>query len=107
MEKIMKKYLMITCLFIFSSNTVLADEGYVVARFTGCDYFIANGPKGLYVLEWYGGYDPDEGDKISGNIGSYGMKSVIYNNTHRGKVWVEDFLESDSGAAEEINEHCD
>ena len=76
------------------SSAVDADEGVVVKKFGSCDYFIADGPRGLYVLEWYGGYDPDEGDSIIGDIGSYGMKNVIYNSTLSGRVWVEDFLES-------------
>ena len=44
------------------------DQGYVVKTFSGCDYFIADGPRGLYVLEWWGGYDPSEGDTIIGPI---------------------------------------
>jgi hypothetical protein len=83
-----------------------ADQGYVVKEFSGCDYFIADGPRGLYVLEWYGGYDPSEGDTITGDIGSYGFKDVIYNNSYPGRVWVEDFLESPDAAMEEIRDHC-
>ena len=86
---------------------IIADEGRVVRRFRGCDYFIADGDRGLYVLEWYGGYDPSEGDRISGDIGSYGFASVTYGNVNRtGRVWVEDFLESSSAAMDEINDHC-
>ena len=82
------------------------DQGYVVKTFSGCDYFIADGPRGLYVLEWYGGFDPSEGDTITGDIGSYGMKDVTYNNSYLGRVWVEDFLESPDAAMEEISDHC-
>jgi hypothetical protein len=90
----------------FMTAAVSADEGFVIKRFRGCDYFIADGPRGLYVLEWYGGYDPSEGDRISGDIGSYGMKSIVYNGRSMGRVWVEDFLESTSSALEEIRDHC-
>ena len=84
-----------------------SDIGFVVKRFGGCDYFFADGPRGLYVLEWYGGYDPDEGDKIYGDIGSYGFKDVYYPDQDReGRVWVEDFLESVSGALDEIKDRC-
>ena len=93
-------------LLILIATSTLADSGVVVKRFSGCDYFIADGDKGLYVLEWYGGYDPKEGDTISGDIGRYGMKNVTYNSTRSGKVWVEDFLESESAAMEEIRDHC-
>ena len=72
-----------------------AEMGEVIKRYGGCSYFVADGPRGLYVLEWFGGYDPDEGDRIYGDIGSYGMKEVYYPDSDRtGKVWVEDFLGS-------------
>ena len=92
---------------IFYGVLVIADNGVIVQRFSGCDYFIADGERGLYVLEWYGGYDPEAGDNIVGDIGTYGMKSVTYPNVGQtGQVWVEDFLESRSAAMDEINDHC-
>jgi hypothetical protein len=101
----MKKISILILLFL-SPYLAVADEGIVVNRISGCDYFIADGPSGLYVLEWYGGYDPGEGDIIEGNINSYGFKEVIYNGSRSGKVYVEDFLESNSAAWDEINDHC-
>lgn len=95
----------LTLTFIFS-NSVYGDQGEVVKTFSGCDYFIADGPNGYYVLEWYGGYDPSEGNTIVGEINSYGMKDVLYNGTNSGRVWVEDFLESNSQAMDEIVDHC-
>jgi hypothetical protein len=91
---------------LLTSVTVNADSAYVVMKFSGCDYYIADGDRGLYVLEWFGGYDPDEGDTINGDIGSYGMKDITINGSRSGRVWVEDFLESDSGAMDEIKDHC-
>ena len=92
---------------IFIPKFVYADVGVVVKRFGSCDYYIVDGTKGLYVLEWYGGHDPYEGEKIVGNIGSYGMKDVVFPTTNnRGRVWVEDFLESASSALEIIRDHC-
>ena len=85
---------------------VNSDTGWVVQKFGSCDYFIADGPRGYYVLEWFGGYDPDEGDAIYGDIGSYGMKTVDYSYSSSGQVWVEDFLESWGQAIDEINDHC-
>lgn len=94
--------------FLFWATTsCLADVGLVIRTFPGCDYFIADGPRGLYVLEWYGGHSPIEGEKIVGDISSYGMKTVFYGaGGSRGRVWVEDFLESVDGALEEISDHC-
>lgn len=105
------KKILVAALSVFGllyAQMSFADVGVVVKRFSGCDYFIADGPKGLYVLEWFGGYDPDEGDIIIGDIGSYGMKKVYYKNVRReGKVWVEDYLESEDAAMEEVMDHCD
>lgn len=100
------KKLLIIVLSLFFVSGLSADSGYVVKTFSDCDYFIADGPMGLYVLEWYGGWDPSEGDTIDGAIGTYGMVEVTYNGSYTGSVWVEDFLESESAAWDEINDHC-
>jgi len=81
-------------------------SSYVIATYSGCDYFVADGTGGLYVLEWYGGHIPSEGDTIIGDIDSYGFKDVIYNGYSTGRVWIEDYLLSPTSAAEEINDHC-
>ena len=91
---------------VYFMSSASADKGEVVKRFGSCDYFIVDGPSGYYVLEWYGGYDPSEGDTIFGDIDSYGFADVIYNGTREGRVYVEDYLESDSGAMDEIRDHC-
>ena len=88
------------------SGNAYADRAVVVATYGSCDYFIADGPKGLYVLEWFGGKIPSEGDIFFGDVASYGMKRIKYQNGESGKVWVEDFLESNSAAIDEINDHC-
>lgn len=101
----MKRITFLICFFI--STSVFADVGLVVKRFGSCDYYIVDGPKGLYVLEWFGGHDPLVGEKVVGNIGSFGMKEVVFPNSNtRGKVWVEDFLASADSALEKIRDHC-
>ena len=102
----MKKLLLILVLGLLLSGNAYADRAVVVATYGSCDYFIADGPKGLYVLEWFGGKIPSEGDIFFGDVGSYGMKRIEYQNGGSGKVWVEDFLESNSAAIDEINDHC-
>ena len=102
----MTRVLITLSFFTLVAFETSADMGVVVKRFGSCDYFIADGPSGYYVLEWYGGYDPDEGDTIFGEINSYGMKDVLYNSSREGRVWVEDYLESTSAAFEEIEDHC-
>jgi hypothetical protein len=102
----MKKFIIFTFTF-FAFNFSHADTGVVIKRFANCDYYIVDGPKGLYVLEWFGGFDPSEGDKIIGNIGIFGIKEVFFPKSGRkGKVWVEDFLLSTSSALEKIKDKC-
>tara|TARA_Y100000591_G_C21250873_1_gene413546 strand:- start:135 stop:446 length:312 start_codon:yes stop_codon:yes gene_type:complete len=102
----MKKILGIVVLSLLLSSNVKADRAVVVATYGVCDYFIADGPRGLYVLEWFGGKIPMEGDIFFGDVGSYGMKRIEYQNGGSGQVWVEDFLETPSAAIDEINDHC-
>lgn len=80
----------------------------VVLVKSGCDYFIADGPRGYFLLEWYGGHSPSEGDTIVGEISGYGFKDVFYANVRRqGRVWVDDYLLSRSRVAEKFSEKCE
>lgn len=93
-------------------ETELADEPSesapieILFRVRGCDYFLADGPRGWYLLEWYGGYDPLLHDGISGDLGNYGFKDVLYSNGRNGRVYVDDYMLSKSRAVEKINEKC-
>jgi len=79
----------------------------VVYEKSGCDYFIADGPRGFYLLEWYGGHPPSKGDQIVGEISGYGMKDIYYSNANsNGRVWVEDYLLSRDRVIEKYNEKC-
>jgi len=101
MKKIGIGLIFIMATFLLVSNT-FADRAVVVWYKSGCDYFIADGPNGYYLLEWYGGYDPVEGDIIIGNLNSYGFKNVYYPRRDReGRVYVEDYLLSQDHAIEE------
>lgn len=77
-------------------------------RFPRCDYFIADGPSGYFVFEWYGGHDPFVGEIIMGDINSFGIKSVVYPEINRdGRIYVEDFYLSYSSAMRKIGDRCD
>lgn len=78
----------------------------VVFRVRGCDYFLADGPRGLYVLQHYGGYDPRRGDGIYGEIRSYGFISVIYGNGNEGRLYVDDYMLGQDRAVEKLKEKC-
>jgi hypothetical protein len=81
----------------------------VVFKRSGCrDYFLADGDAGgIYLLEWYGGYDPSEGEAILGELRGYGFKDVFYPNSgSSGRVYVDDYMLSKSRAIEKIREKC-
>lgn len=81
----------------------------VVLKPKGCHgYFLADGDSGgIYLLEWFGGYDPEVGDSITGEINSFGFKDVFYKDSNQsGRVWVDDYLLSKSRAMEKIQSKC-
>jgi hypothetical protein len=85
-----------------------ASEIVVVAVQSGChDYFVADGPAGFYLLEWYGGHSPGVGDIIVGDLKGYGFRDVFYANAgSKGRVYVDDFLLSRSSAIEKYAAKC-
>jgi hypothetical protein len=86
---------------------IKGDRAEVVIQKRGCgDYFVADGPNGHYLLEWYGGHSPSEGDVIIGPINSYGFKDVCYPGHGQGRVWVDDYLLSRNRALEKYTEKC-
>ena len=55
----MKKILLMAAV-LFMVQCAFAETGTVVKRISGCDYYMVYAPSGYAVLEWYGGWDPDE-----------------------------------------------
>ncbi|WP_157893660.1 hypothetical protein [Aquidulcibacter paucihalophilus] len=79
----------------------------VVYRVKGCDYFVADGPAGLYVLEWQRGFDPAVGDEFAGYERGYGFKDVVFlRNGRESRVYVEDYLLTTERAAEILASKC-
>lgn len=81
----------------------------VIYKQSGCgDYFLADGDMGgIYLLEWYGGHDPREGESIVGDISGYGFKDVFYPDSgSSGRVYVDDYMLSRSSAIEKFSEKC-
>lgn len=81
----------------------------VIFKRSGCrDYFLADGDSGgIYLLEWYGGHDPRQGESIVGEIKSYGFKDVFYPDSgSTGRLYVDDYMLSRSSAIEKIQEKC-
>lgn len=79
----------------------------VVYHPTGCDYFVADGPRGYYLLEWHRGYDPAEGDTLAGYESGYGFKDVVYpRNGRTGRIYADDYLLSRDSVIKQITEKC-
>jgi hypothetical protein len=88
--------------------TKIPGQIVVVAARSGCrSYFLADGPKGYYLLEWYGGHSPSVGDIILGDLGGYGFKDVFYPSIgSTGRIYVDDYMLSRSRAIEKYSEKC-
>ncbi|MFN7746798.1 MAG: hypothetical protein ACK5QO_10625, partial [Hyphomonadaceae bacterium] len=90
-----------------SASSIGRNALTVKQRVRGCDYFIADGPAGLYVLEWSRGFDPSVGDKFVGYERGYGFKNITYlHNGREGRIYVEDYLLSADRAAEILADKC-
>ncbi len=76
----MKKiYSLLLVLGTFLPSVSFAEEAMVALYNTQCrDYFIAQSKTGYIFIQWYGGYEPKQGDVISGEFNSSGLKSVTY-----------------------------
>ena len=59
-----------------------------------------------YLLEWYGGHVPSEGDVIIGPINTYGFADVCYPGHGEGRVYVDDYLLSSARAVEKLADKC-
>lgn len=91
-----------------SGLTAIPGQIVVVAARSGCrSYFLADGPMGIYLLEWYGGYSPSVGDVLLGDLGGCGFKDVFYPSLgSKGRVYVDDYMLSRSRAIEKYAEKC-
>ena len=102
-----KLKIILALLMLVVPVAAFADKAIVTHKISGCDYFVAYGTKGYFVLEWYGGHDPDKGDVIVGPINSYGFKDVYYPDIDTdGRVYVEDYYLSKEDAIEKMMDEC-
>lgn len=102
--------ILVLCVF-FSINTANASsqiKGTSLGEFSTCDYYLIEDSLGDYSLvEWYGGITPDNGDRVVGELHSYGFKDIYNisrdNSTH---VWIDDWMLSQDSAAEKLIDKC-
>ena len=89
------------------TESALAASGIVAFYKSGCDYYIVSTNQGFSLLEWYGGYYPAEGDKLIGNMTTYGMQTLVDQSTeNETTAWVEDFMLTQHSVLEQYQEHC-
>lgn len=95
-------------LSVSANSVALAATGVVAYNASGCDYFIVENAGGDYaLLEWYGGHDPNMGDRVVGEFESYGFTDII--NLAAGtstRVWVEDYWLSRASVVRLYTEKC-
>ena len=105
--RILGAAIVVFLIFLRSIIAAHAETGTVVKRVSGCDYFLINTASGLTVAEWYGGYDPREGDRVAGSFNGYGFKTLFYGpRAIEGRVWIEDYSLDRDEALEKLSEQC-
>jgi hypothetical protein len=106
----MRRLLILPVLFLtfMVGNPVVAAEGIVVLNKSGCkSRYIVETTRGYVILEWFGGNDPSEGNRIVGDFETYGMKKIINTSvSQEGQVWVEDFWLSKSSVVKKMRKFC-
>ena len=92
----MKKLItvLLATMFLIAGSAYGGSNVKVILKPSGCgSYFLADGDSyGIYLLEWYGGYDPDVGDSIVGEIKGYGFKDVFYPDKNSKNLTLNNFL---------------
>jgi hypothetical protein len=91
----------------YSSSALGRNKGEVVLKKIGCDYYIVETSMGYSLLEWYGGYDPDEDDILYGNLNAYGFKDITTESGNSSRAWIDDYMLSKSRAVEKYYDKCD
>lgn len=88
---------------------VAAKVGEVVLEDTpSCDYFIVETSGGYSLMEWYGGVTSIwEGDKVFGNLESYGMETIQIEGRGEMRVWIEDYWAGRNTTLEYFYKNCD
>lgn len=85
-----------------------AEVGYVVLEDTpSCDHFVVETGSGYVLLEWYGGIvSVLDGDKVIGDLHSYGIKTVYVEGRGEMQVWVEDYWADEEAALDYFYTNC-
>ena len=95
-----------TCLAPVDANTTEAEV--VAATGTECsNYFAVKTSDGYALSEWYAGYQPEKGDKVSGEFGLFGYRDIsVQPGGANIRVWVEDYGLSLDDANDKLKGKC-
>jgi hypothetical protein len=99
------------CSLPHSANGATSVFGVVHFKPESCDYFTVLYKVGssykYAVLEWYGGYEPDEGDGIRGPLRSSGMHGFYDTDAEESlRAYVDEYDLDSSGAEDKVNDSC-
>lgn len=100
------RFCLISAIF-FGVSPVFAAKGMVVYIKSGCSSYIVETNMGFAILEWFGGGMPLQGNVLTGDFESFGMKDV-YNlsQSSETKVWVDRYWMSKDQVIKRYSEKC-
>jgi hypothetical protein len=95
-------------LLVLDPTIALSEVGIVVLEDTpGCDHFVVETSSGYSLLEWYGGVVSIwEGDKVFGELHSYGFKDIYIEGRGEMRVWIEDYWMNEREALKYFYSNC-
>jgi hypothetical protein len=97
-----------TLLAISVGSTAAQAEQGVVVWTGGCSSrYVVETPAGYVLLEWFGGHDPFKGERLVGELNSYGMKDLyVLPSGNSTRAWIDDFMLSRSSVVEKLRDKC-
>ena len=96
--------LLVACALVLASILQAADQAVVVLVTRGCSSrYVASAAGGFIILEWFGGYSPSKGDRLIGELNSYGFKDIYVANADAfTRAWIDDYFLSQDRVVEKL-----
>ena len=92
MNKFLLRLVGAASLLLLVMPTVSGDEGVVIQKQAGCEFFVTKVNADYAVLEWNAGYEPKTGDRLEGKfaVGYMGHLEDV-GTGGKVKVWYENY----------------
>ena len=84
----------------------VSTAGVVLTDYRCSSWFLASGPSGYYLMQWFGGKPVFEGDIFSGEINKFGFATVTHRGGRTSRVWIDDYMLSKSRALSKFTSKC-